>query len=86
MEKRPRVVIVGGGFGGLWAAKSLANKPVEVMRVHIEGPDGVQPFYVRLNVLDSFTGDGWRPGPDEGIAAGALYEKCGPGGRGRGQE
>src|ERR1700694_5378357 len=28
---RPRVVIVGAGFGGLWAAKTLARGPVEVV-------------------------------------------------------
>jgi NADH:ubiquinone reductase (H+-translocating) len=27
---RPRVVIVGGGFGGLWAARGLAGAPVSV--------------------------------------------------------
>jgi NADH dehydrogenase len=27
----PRVVIVGAGFGGLWAAKTLANAPVVVI-------------------------------------------------------
>ena len=27
---RPHVVIVGAGFGGLWAAKRLANQPVDV--------------------------------------------------------
>ena len=30
---KPRVVIVGAGFGGLWAARSLANKPVDVLVV-----------------------------------------------------
>jgi NADH dehydrogenase len=29
--KRPKVVIIGGGFGGLWAARTLANKPVDVV-------------------------------------------------------
>ncbi len=28
---RPHVVIVGAGFGGLWAAKTLANALVEVV-------------------------------------------------------
>jgi outer membrane receptor protein involved in Fe transport len=28
--KRPRVVIVGGGFGGLYAARALAGAPVSV--------------------------------------------------------
>jgi NADH dehydrogenase len=30
---KPRVVIVGAGFGGLWAARRLANKPVDVLIV-----------------------------------------------------
>ena len=30
-DKRPKVVIIGGGFGGLWAARTLANKPVDVV-------------------------------------------------------
>jgi NADH dehydrogenase len=29
--KRPKAVIIGGGFGGLWAARTLANKPVDVV-------------------------------------------------------
>ncbi len=29
--KRPKVVIIGGGFGGLWAARTLANQPVDVV-------------------------------------------------------
>lgn len=29
----PRVLIVGAGFGGLWAARHLAGKPVEVLLV-----------------------------------------------------
>ena len=28
---RPRVVIIGAGFGGLWAARALAHVPVEVL-------------------------------------------------------
>ncbi|RMH87405.1 MAG: NAD(P)/FAD-dependent oxidoreductase, partial [Calditrichaeota bacterium] len=31
--RRPRVIIVGGGFGGLYAAKSLGNAPVEVLLI-----------------------------------------------------
>lgn len=30
---QPRVVIVGAGFGGLWAAKALAGAPVDVLLV-----------------------------------------------------
>jgi len=30
MSTRPRVVVVGAGFGGLWAARALARAPVDV--------------------------------------------------------
>lgn len=33
MGKRARVVIVGAGFGGLWAARALARSPVEVVLI-----------------------------------------------------
>ena len=29
--KKPKVVIVGAGFGGLWAARTLAHQPVDVV-------------------------------------------------------
>ncbi|GJM41924.1 MAG: pyridine nucleotide-disulfide oxidoreductase [Ardenticatenaceae bacterium] len=31
--KQPRVIIVGAGFGGLFAARALANKPVDVLLI-----------------------------------------------------
>ena len=31
--QRPRIVIVGGGFGGLWAARALAHAPVDVLLI-----------------------------------------------------
>ncbi|MEZ4593063.1 MAG: NAD(P)/FAD-dependent oxidoreductase [Chloroflexota bacterium] len=31
--QQPRVIIVGAGFGGLFAARALANKPVEVLLI-----------------------------------------------------
>ncbi len=31
VHKRPRVVIIGAGFSGLWAAKALAHAPAEVL-------------------------------------------------------
>ncbi|HXT69256.1 MAG TPA: NAD(P)/FAD-dependent oxidoreductase [Vicinamibacterales bacterium] len=30
---RPRVVIIGGGFGGLWGAKAVAHAPVDVLLI-----------------------------------------------------
>jgi len=31
--RKPRVVIIGGGFGGLWAARTLADQPVNVLLI-----------------------------------------------------
>ncbi|MEM9775320.1 MAG: FAD-dependent oxidoreductase, partial [Chloroflexota bacterium] len=33
MAKRSKVVILGAGFGGLWAARKLADQPVDVLIV-----------------------------------------------------
>ncbi|HLA39977.1 MAG TPA: FAD-dependent oxidoreductase, partial [Candidatus Glassbacteria bacterium] len=33
MQPRPRIVIAGAGFGGLWAARALAGRPAEVVVV-----------------------------------------------------
>jgi len=31
MPVRPRTVVIGAGFGGLWAARALAGAPVDVL-------------------------------------------------------
>ncbi len=31
MKERPQVVIVGAGFGGLWAARALAGSPIDIV-------------------------------------------------------
>jgi NADH dehydrogenase len=51
--KRPRVVIVGGGFGGLYAAKALSNKAVEVTLIDRKNHHTFQPllYQVALAVL-----------------------------------
>ena len=48
MERKPKVVIVGGGFGGLWAAKALANKPVEVMLIDRKNHHVFQPLLYQV--------------------------------------
>jgi NADH dehydrogenase len=45
---RTRVVIVGGGFGGLYAAKSLAGKPVEVTLVDRKNHHTFQPLLYQV--------------------------------------
>jgi NADH dehydrogenase len=49
----PRVVIVGGGFGGLYAAKSLSGQPVEVILIDRKNHHTFQPllYQVALSVL-----------------------------------
>ncbi len=51
--KRPRVVIVGSGFGGLMAAKALAHVPVDVTVVDRKNYHTFQPllYQVALAVL-----------------------------------
>jgi transglutaminase-like putative cysteine protease len=46
------------------------DRAIPLMNVHIDAPAGVQPFYVRTNVLDTFTGGGWVAsdhGPSEPV-------------------
>jgi NADH dehydrogenase len=49
MNKQPvRVVIVGGGFGGLYAAKGLAGTPVEVTLVDRKNHHTFQPLLYQV--------------------------------------
>ncbi len=47
-DSRPRVVIVGGGFGGLEAAKALAEAPVEVTLVDRRNHHLFQPLLYQV--------------------------------------
>jgi NADH dehydrogenase len=46
--KRPKVVIIGGGFGGLWAAKALAKKPVDVTLIDRKNHHVFQPLLYQV--------------------------------------
>lgn len=48
MERKPRVVIVGGGFGGLWAAKALAGRRVEVILIDRKNHHVFQPLLYQV--------------------------------------
>ncbi|HYJ91456.1 MAG TPA: NAD(P)/FAD-dependent oxidoreductase [Pyrinomonadaceae bacterium] len=47
-EKRPRVVVIGGGFGGLWAAFALRNKPVDVTLIDRKNHHVFQPLLYQV--------------------------------------
>jgi len=53
MRETPRVVIVGGGFGGLAAAKALKHSPVEVILIDRTNHHLFQPllYQVATSVL-----------------------------------
>ena len=53
MKNDPRVVIIGGGFGGLWAAEALADKPVSVTLIDRKNHHVFQPllYQVATSVL-----------------------------------
>ena len=48
MVAQPHVVIVGGGFGGLYAAMSLGNKPVKVTLVDRRNFHLFQPLLYQI--------------------------------------
>ena len=47
-KSRPRVIVVGGGFGGLEAAKSLAHLPVEITLVDRKNHHTFQPLLYQV--------------------------------------
>jgi NADH dehydrogenase len=48
MTDKPKVVIIGGGFGGLWAANALANKPVDVTLIDRKNHHVFQPLLYQV--------------------------------------
>jgi len=44
----PRVVIIGGGFGGLYAARTLANQPVDVTLIDRTNHHLFQPLLYQV--------------------------------------
>src|SRR6476620_3323127 len=48
INKQPRVVIIGGGFGGLRAAKMLGNKPFTVTLIDRKNHHTFQPLLYQV--------------------------------------
>ncbi len=47
-QNKPRVVIIGAGFGGLRAARLLGNKPVEVTLIDRKNHHTFQPLLYQV--------------------------------------
>ncbi|MFN7952469.1 MAG: FAD-dependent oxidoreductase [bacterium] len=58
---RPRVVIVGGGFGGLYAARGLARAPVDVTLVDRRNHHLFQPLLYQVATAGLSPGDIAQP-------------------------
>ncbi len=56
-NKRPKVVIVGGGFGGLYAAKTLSNKLVDVTLIDRKNHHTFQPLLYQVAMAVLAAGD-----------------------------
>ena len=54
---RPRVVVVGGGFGGLAAARALAHAPVELTLVDRQNHHLFQPLLYQVATAALSPGD-----------------------------
>ncbi|MBV6497195.1 MAG: NAD(P)/FAD-dependent oxidoreductase [Acidobacteria bacterium ACB1] len=48
MAARPKVVMIGAGFGGLWAAKALADKDVDVVVIDRRNHHVFQPLLYQV--------------------------------------
>jgi NADH dehydrogenase len=48
MAERPQVVIVGGGFGGLYAARTLAHRPVRITLIDRTNHHTFQPLLYQV--------------------------------------
>lgn len=54
---RPRVVVLGGGFGGLWAARSLRRAPVDVVLIDKKNHHLFQPLLYQVATAGLSPGD-----------------------------
>lgn len=48
MKNRPRIIIVGGGFGGLWAARAMAGKHVDLTLIDRKNHHVFQPLLYQV--------------------------------------
>lgn len=56
-DNRPRVVILGGGFGGLWCARRLRRAPVDVTLIDRQNHHLFQPLLYQVATASLSPGD-----------------------------
>lgn len=57
MKRRPRVVIIGAGFGGLYAAKALKKAPVDIVLIDQHNYHTFQPLLYQVATAGLEIGD-----------------------------
>ena len=62
-KSRPRIVVIGGGFGGLEAAKSLARLPVQITLVDRKNHHTFQPLLYQVATAGLVSGGNRRAHP-----------------------
>src|SRR6201988_73853 len=60
-KETPRIVIIGGGFGGLYAAKELANQPVSMILLDRTNHHLFQPLLYQVATAGLSPGDIAQP-------------------------
>src|SRR6202035_4263742 len=60
-KKTPRIVIIGGGFGGLYAAKELMHQPVSVTVIDRTNHHLFQPLLYQVATAGLSPGDIAQP-------------------------
>ena len=59
----PRIIIVGGGFGGLAAAKALRKTPAEIILIDRTNHHLFQPLLYQVATSALFSRSNWLPDP-----------------------
>ena len=76
MSSKPRVIIIGGGFGGLQAAKALGNKPVDVMLIDRKNHHTFQPLLYQVATAVLSPGRDRFPDPPDTAQITKISRSC----------
>src|SRR5881397_2481227 len=57
VPSRPRVVVVGAGFGGLWAARALSRSPADVLLIDRNNYHTFLPLLYQVAAAELEPGD-----------------------------